>query len=298
VGLAALDVHLILGLGAYFVYGALAERRWRPLGGLCAGLLAVALPSLAHPHDLAHWVLVTLPHAQRAAIEPWDTLSVLQAASEMLGRRGGWVAAVAVGVAMVALAVAAWRRGAGRRPERDLAVAAALTLATTTFAYNQDYLLLVLALPFMARLWRDGAPAVRTGALAFVLAPAFGIAELTGGPIPPRHAAFVLLAPLLAGCVVAGLAGTRAGLRTADRWWAAAWAAATPVGYALLTLTGTEIGAEVVVLCGVCAFLGLAAAWPESPAGPAVGPNRAGRARAVAALAPGTAAPARLSLAP
>jgi len=141
VALAAIDVHLILGVGAYFTYTAFARRDARPLVGLGAGLLVLSAPSLLHPADLAQWVAVALPHAQRAAIEPWDTLSVLQAGSEMLGRTGGWALAAIVGVGMLGLAVAAWGRGAPDL-ERDLAVTAALTLGTTTFAYSQDYLLL------------------------------------------------------------------------------------------------------------------------------------------------------------
>ncbi len=250
--LAAVDVHLLLGFGFYFVYQAVGRRHYRPLAGLTAGLVALSALCLLHPADVARWLLVTLPHAQAAAIEPWDTLSVLQAAMELLGRHGALAAVAVVDVGMLLLAVAAWRRP-GTTLQDDLAVAAVLTLATTTFAYNQDYLLLVLAFPFIAGQWRRVASPWWTGALAFALAVGFGLAELTGGLVAPGHAAFIVGAPLLALALVIGVRGEH--LTGAYRFWAAAWVAATLGGYAAFTWSRWEVGPELLLLSGVITFM-------------------------------------------
>ncbi len=264
--LATLDVHLVLGVGAYLVFAAVARGQRRALGGLAAGCVALGAACLVHPADVTHWLLVTLPHAQAAAIEPWDTLSVLQAASELVGGRMGGIAAAVLDAALLTLAVRAWRHRRST-PERDLAVAAALTLATTTFAYNQDYLLLVLAFPFLARQWRLGLPGSWTGALACALAAGFGLSELAGGPLAPSHAAFVMGAPLLALGLLTSLDGVLAHLDRGFRVWAGVWALGTLVSYAAFTLSHSEIGAEVVVLAGVMAFL-LLVGVGRAPGGP------------------------------
>ena len=270
VAVAAVDVHLVLAFGLYFLVTAAGRERRNALLGLATGLVALGVACLAHPADVAQWLLVTLPHAQAAAIEPWDTLSVLQAGSEILGLQGGRILAGLLDVALAALAILAWRRR-GATPDRDLAVCAALALATTTFAYNQDYLLLVLAFPFIARQWRADASWVWTGALAFSLAVGFGLAELTGGPVAPNHAAFIIGAPLLALAVLGCLPTFRTRRGRVHRLWAAAWALATVGGYAAFTVSGSEIGAEVLMLSGVLAFLALVGwhAARGAPAGPA-----------------------------
>lgn|GEM_PF-5845852 len=256
VALAAVDVHLLLGFGFYFVYRAVARREYRPLLGLAAGLAVLGALCLLHPADTAHWLLVTLPHAQASAIEPWDTLSVLQAASELLGAHSALAAVAPIDAGLLLLAVAAFRRPSAT-PEQDLAVAAVLTLATTTFAYNQDYLLLVLAVPFLVQQWRRGAAAWWTGALAFCLAAGFGLAELTGGPVAPSHAAFIVGAPLLALAVLAGLPGVGARLSRGHRFWAGAWAALTVGGYAAFTWSRWEVGPELLMLAGLLTFMAL-----------------------------------------
>jgi len=276
VALAAVDVHLLFGFGFYLLFRAVARRDSRPLAGMAAGLLALAAACLMHPADLQRWLLVTLPNAQVSAIEPWDTLSALQAASELLGRHAGWIAAAALDAGLVTLAVRAWM-GRAATPQRDLAVAAVLTLVTTSFAYNQDYLLLVLAFPFVARQWRGGVPRAWTGALAFALAVGFGLAELTGGPVAPSHAAFIIGAPLLALGALACLAECRAGSGPGDGLWAGAWIAVTVGGYAAFTASRYELGAELVMLAGVLAFMALVGLAPERWAEPGrPSPERAG----------------------
>lgn len=262
---AAVDVHLVAGFGLYALYVAVVRGRWRGFAGLVSGLAVLAAACLLHPAAVGYWLTVTLPHAQRAAIEPWDTLSVLQAGSELLGRGGGAVLALGIDLAMIALAWVAWGRcHAAEMPEGELAVAAALTAATATFAYNQDFLLLVLAFPFLARLWRSGPGREWLGPLALLLAVGFGLAELTGGPVAPGHAAFILGAPLLALGVVACLPGMAARLRPGDWAWAAAWAVLTLAGYGVLTVSRWEIGAELLMLAGVLAFI-VVMAMPEGP---------------------------------
>ncbi len=254
--LAAVDVHLVAGVGLYLLFAARTATGRRALLGMAAGVSALGAVCLVHPADVTRWLLVTLPHAQASAIEPWDTLSVLQAASEMLGRPAGGIAAAALDVGMIGLAWSVWRRRAGTA-ERDLAVAAGLTLATTTFAYNQDYLLLVLAFPFLAQQWRRNASGLWTGALAFALAAGYGLAELTGGLVAPSHAAFIIGAPLMALAVLACVPALRARIGRVHLLWAGAWVAATVGGYVAVLGTRSEIGAEVMMLAGVLAFMAL-----------------------------------------
>lgn len=256
VALAAVDVHLLAGFGFYFVYRAIARREFAPLAGLAAGLAVLGGLCLLHPAYTTQWLLVTLPHAQAAAVEPWDTLSLLQAASEMLGSPAALVVVALADAALIALAVAAFGGAAATR-ERDLAVAAVLTLATTTFAYNQDYLLLVLAAPYLLREWQAGAAAGWTGLLALCLAPAAGLAELTGGPLAPSHAVFVLGAPLLALAVLATLGSRGSRLVHTHRAWVFAFVLLTVGAYGVFTLTRWEIGAEVLFLAGLLAFMAL-----------------------------------------
>lgn len=251
---AAIDVHLLAGFGLYLLYRACAKRDHRPLLGLAAGLGLLGGASLLHAGDVGHWLAVTLPHAQAAAIEPWDTLSGLQAATELLGRHAAWAAVAALDAAMLLLAWRAWR-GAGAGPERDLAVAAVLTLATTTFAYNQDYLLLVLAAPFLIRQWRQGVAPWRTGAAALCLCLGFGLAELTASPVSPRHAGFMLGAPLLALTLALLLRGGGTPLAPAHRAWAWIWAGVTLGGYALLAVGRWEVAPELLLLGGLVGFL-------------------------------------------
>ncbi len=254
VSLAAIDVHLMPAFGLYFLVTARGRRGRSAFFGLATGLVALGAACLILRGDVNQWLLVTLPHAQVSAIEPWDTLSVLQASSELLGRKGGAMLALVMDVVMVGLAIVAWRRR-GSTPDRDLAICAALTLVTTTFAFNQDYLLLVLAFPYLARQWRGGVSRAWTGAMAFSLAVGYGLAEMTGGPVAPKHAAFILGAPLLALGVLGCLPASQS-LRGRAYWaWAGAWAIGTLGGYAASTLSRTEIGVEVGMLSGVLVFL-------------------------------------------
>ena len=277
------DVHLILGFGCFLLYSALVHRRWRPLAGLGTGLAVTAAACLLHPADLAQWLFVTLPHAQRAAIEPWDTLSVLQATSELLGRRAGLVLTLAVDIVAVALAYVAWGRcrsedaGTG-----ELAVAAVLTLVTTTFAYNQDFLVAVLAAPLLVRLWHRSARGAWLGALAFCLGVGYGLAELTNGHITPGHAAFILGAPMLALLVLVFLPKVAPRLEAGHWAWSTAWVLLTVGGYAILTYAHSEIGAEVLMLGGALAFVAALAAFgpggPRAwPAAPSTGPDPTAR---------------------
>ncbi len=287
--LAAIDVHLLMGFAFYLLYRAVARRDARPMVGLAAGLAVETALCLLHPGDTVYWLLVTLPHAQAAAIEPWDTLSALQAASELVGARVDWAVAVAVGLGMVGLSLAAWRRP-GATPQRDLAVATVLTLATTTFAYNQDYLLLVLAFPFLAQCWRQGVAPAWTGALALCLAAGFGLAQLTGGLVAPSHAGFVIGAPVLALGILGTLPGFRGRLAPAHRRWAAAWVALTLGGYIGFTLSRWEVGPEILLLSGLLAFMLLVGA--ARAGGKAAGLDRAAPLHPGAAAGPMAGAPA------
>ena len=260
---AAVDPHLLAGLGLYLLFRAVARRDRLPLLGFAiGGVVALGLCWL-HPAMTTYWLRVTLPRAQAAAIEPWDTLSWLQAWSELLGPHLAIFPTVALDVTLVLLSFGLWAR-ADATPARDLAVVAVLTLATTTFAYNQDYTLLLLAVPFFAARWRSGGSDTRTGLLAFALAVGYALSALTGGPVPLRHAGFVLLVPVVALAAVCSLPAVRARLRGGGGVWAAAWVLVTWVGYGVFRAVGGVRGPALLLLCGLVAFL--VALWLLEPA--------------------------------
>lgn len=251
--IAAIDIHFLPIFGLYLLVSAAKAERRAALFGLVTGLAAIGVACLAHPADVIQWIFVTLPHAQASAIEPWDTLSVLQATSELFGVHAGRIVTGFLDLAVIGFAIALWRRSGS--PERDLAVCAVAALATTTFGYNQDYLLLVLAFPYLARLWRLGASRSWICAMAFSLAVGYGLAELTGGPVAPNHALFLLGSPLLALIVLWNLPSLRTAPSRIAWRWASVWFLATIIGYALLTAVRNEIGLEVTMLAGLFAFL-------------------------------------------
>ncbi len=256
--LAAVDPHLLAGLGVYLLFRAVARRDRLPLAGFAiGGVLALGLCWL-HPAMTTYWLRVTLPHAQAAAIEPWDTLNWLQAWSELLGPRLAVWPTLALDVALTLLALRLWTR-VDATPARDLAVVAVWTLATTTFAYNQDYTLLLLAAPFFLARWRAAGSETRTGWLAFTLAVGYALSALTGGPVPLRHAGFVLLVPVVALAAVCALPPVRARLKSGYGAWAVAWVVATWVGYAVFSVAGGARWPSLLLLCGLVAFL--AALW-------------------------------------
>lgn len=272
------DIHLMVGFGCALLYAAVARRQWRPLAGLAAGVAIETAACLLHPHDVAYWLTVALPHAQSAAIEPWDTVSVLQATSEIWGLRLGVVITVVTGLGSLLAAVYAWRRcRPGDQGTDELAVAAALTLVLTTFAYGQDFLVVALAGPLLLRLWRREASGAWLGALALFLGEGYGLAALTGGPVRPAHALFLLGAPLLALAGWLCLPGVAGRMRRAHHLWAAAWALITLGAYALLTWTRSESGPEIVMLSGILLFILSMAVWgtagprPATPAAVALG---------------------------
>ena len=253
--MAAFDIHFLPAFGLYFLVSAAKAERRAALLGLVTGLAVIGAACLAYPTDVIQWIFVTLPHAQASAIEPWDTLSVLQATSELLGVHAGRIVTALLDLAVIGVAIPIWRRGGS--PDRDLAVCAVVALATTTFGYNQDYLLLVLAFPFLARQWRLGESRSWISAMAFSLAAGYGLAELTGGPVAPNHALFLLGSPLLALVVMRSLPSLRTESSRIAWRWATIWMLATIIGYALLTAVQKEIGAELVMLSGLLAFLAL-----------------------------------------
>ncbi len=260
---AAVDPHLLAGLGLYLLFRALARRDRLPLFGFAVGGAVVFGLCLLHPAMTDHWLRVTLPQAQVAAIEPWDTLNWLQAWSELLGPHLAVWPTVALDLFLILLALGLWARP-DATPARDLAVVAVLTLATTTFAYNQDYTLLLLAAPFFIARWRSGSSDNRTGLLAFTLAVGYALSALTGGPVPLRHAGFVLVVPVVALAAVCSLPVVRARLKTGFGVWAAIWVSVTWAGYGVFTALGGARWPSLLLLCGLVVFL--VVLWlPDAP---------------------------------
>jgi hypothetical protein len=108
------------------------------------------------------------------------------------------------------------------------------------------------------------------GALALCLGAGYGLAELTSGHISLSHAAFILGAPLLTLAVLVCLPGVAARLRSGHWTWAAVWVVLTLGGYALLTATHSENGAEILMLAGAVFFVIAVAIWgPDGPGTPA-----------------------------
>lgn len=246
--LSAINPQLILGMGAYYVYRAVRRGEWTLVAGAASGGAVLAAASLLSPPLVGAWLTSALPRAQAFAASAPNQVTVLR----LWHAAGGGSSSAALVVAFAAaggLAVALWKWSHSESIGDDVAVAEALTLVMTTFAFIQDYMLVLLALPSAWAQWRRA----RSWGNSLVLAGwAISFSGIGGDLITLRHQAIHIVFPFLA--IIA--AGYGACLLRRD---VMAWAVVCVVGYAapVLVMHATWpqqvllIGGQLAVLVGI-----------------------------------------------
>lgn len=146
-GLGLLNPHLIVGPCVY----ALARRRWRVIaGGLMGGAVCVAVGVLVVGPGALFVFASRLRFAESywAARAPQVTVihTLLQTG---LSTETAWGLFAAIAIGAFALGWHALRKSSD--PLLALAVCAAITDLVTPFGFAQDYVIMVLALPWMMR---------------------------------------------------------------------------------------------------------------------------------------------------
>ena len=193
----AVNPQLVVGFGLYYVLHAVVRRDWRVVAGMTVGLAALFCATLPYwKYDL-EWVTAVLPKAQlNALLEQPGQLTAIRVLTTFLPGTAP-VLAAALDAFVVALGLVTWwlveRETAGSLPA--LGIATAVTLLISTFAFNQDYLLLVLLIPVAVDLWQRSAGSppwcLLLGGAAVMMS------GVTGFVIPARHLLFEVVAPLV-----------------------------------------------------------------------------------------------------
>ncbi len=190
------DPQLATGFAAYYLVRSVARREYALAAGMAAGLGVDGALCLAHPGLVADWLRIGLPAAQRLGSAYPLQVTVLRLAALVASPHTPWrlpphfrllldqyrlyiagarvpraavVAAGAMDLAALVAAVRVWLDPRHGDPATGFAVAAVLTLITATFAYNFDYLLLLLTVPALLRWERHTDGRSRRVAMAIAL---------------------------------------------------------------------------------------------------------------------------------
>ncbi len=291
------DPQLLTGVALYYTVRAVTRRETRLLGGMAAAGAVALATSLVHGSLVRDWLTVGLPNAQRLAVAFWRQMTLLRLTTVLATGRWSWGAApptptslvpiiesarvsvpalgatAAVSLAAIAGAVGLWASRTRRPESLEFALAALLTVFTATFAYAQDYLLLVLLAPAVAEWWPGAGPGRRL-AMAATLAALFAALTLTAS----------------SGTVLVVCAALGAGIALHEAWRArrlSGAGAGALFGLAVAAAAGTAAGRWTDPLPAVAAALVAVAV-----VGVLLGiPRRGGRAPRSAAARPADAPP-------
>lgn len=263
----ASNPHLILGIGAYYLYRAIFRRQYRLLLGLLVGGIPVVASSVLYLGYTIEWITRVLPPKQVIGAPDANQITIMHLATVYTPRlgipgahalRAGEVTTTLVTLLALGACVLIWHRGKGHSTAIEMGAAVVLTVVAATFAYHQD-LLLVLIGPSLVAVWRDTRSIAKVGYLA-VCASTFLFSSLTGliayGNYEFRLP-FYAIAPFVAGVLL--LTQLRPSRSAVPRVipWAVALAGLSVAGDLLPTLMGIHvIQIEIaLILLGLLAYL-------------------------------------------
>ncbi len=266
--LGAVNPHVIAGVGLYYLYRSIWRREYTLLLGMLSGGLVFAIGVLYHLPYFVEWMTVVLPLAQNKAVGDPLQMTILHVVVTLLGSLlrvdiATLAAKVIAGLIIVASciwAIRMWHRSRGQSLELDMAIAVVLTLICITFAFHQDFLILVLVVPSLVSLERGGLPVDKV-AFLMVCASTFFLScqlgHISHGPDEFRLP-FYYFAPFLAGA----LAFTQVQLSAtvSRKWlpWIGVLCAFSLAGSFLPQLMGVQITVYEtgIIYLGLIAFMG------------------------------------------
>jgi hypothetical protein len=261
----AINPELIAGVGLYYLYRSVWRREYALLRGMLAGGLVLAIGLVYHLPYFVEWITAALPLAQSSAVGDPLQMTVMHVAATFIGilRLPVNVTLTAKEVAGIVIAASCltaiylWHRSKGKALELDMAIAAVLTLLCVTFAFHQDFLILVLVAPSLVTLARRDFSVDKVAFLT-VCASTFFFSCLLGhinnGPYK-FQLLFYYVAPFLAGAIA--LTQVRTSVSVARKWipWIGVLCAFSIAGSFLPQIMGLQI--TVYETGGI--FLGLIA---------------------------------------
>ncbi|KPV39306.1 glycosyltransferase family 87 protein [Alicyclobacillus ferrooxydans] len=250
-----INPHLVLGVVVYYIYRIVTRRETALLMGLAVGGICLIIVSLPYTHYVFEWIRTILPDKQQWALTASGQITWLNLLHELLGPyktyAKGLVGIIDIGALL--LSIRSWHSSKGRELDLDFGIAITLGLVTTTFAFNQDYSVLILIFPIIVRLRKMQ---ISENIVAFlVLCNSFLYSGITGFLTPLHQLLLEVTAPII---LVLALLFTTQGDRSEKQRkfaWAFVWLFLTLGGYAISLEFRSIIVQQVLVLVGLLSFM-------------------------------------------